>query len=433
MQKLTSATACALVAISASASAADLGGSCCADLEERVAELEATAARKGNRKVSLTVYGQVNKVLVWHDSDRLDAYRSNQLTVRDNDAANSRFGFRGAANLNSDWSVSYNIEIAVKENFGVQQSTGANNDAGDAGTLTTIRHNVVRFTSKTFGIFGIGQTSQATDGAYETNLANVQGITVMALESLELMLGTAYTGFQTPFDGSRRQGIYYTSPTFAGFALSAGWGHRDQDELKPTDTSPCLQNQTTNQCDSDGFWDVALRYAGEFNGIRLAGALGYRQENDTQDRTPTDPGRDANIWMTSGSIFHVPTGLFASGGYGDKDSDTASRSATGWWAMTGVQRDWLGIGTTTLYAEYGSIEYGKSTGQPGDVAAGSNANSRRDGDYWGLGITQNLVAATTDLYVNYRNYSIDPTSPGATGPSGSDSASAITAGAVVRF
>ena len=54
----------------APAQAADLGGNCCADLEERVAELEATTARKGNRKVSLTVYGQVNKAIVWHDSDR---------------------------------------------------------------------------------------------------------------------------------------------------------------------------------------------------------------------------------------------------------------------------------------------------------------------------------------------------------------------------
>ncbi len=42
-----------------SANAADLGGNCCADLEERVAELEATTARKGNRKVSLTVSGWV--------------------------------------------------------------------------------------------------------------------------------------------------------------------------------------------------------------------------------------------------------------------------------------------------------------------------------------------------------------------------------------
>ena len=46
---------------SVSAKAADLGGNCCADLEERVAELEATTARKGNRKVSLTVSGWVNE------------------------------------------------------------------------------------------------------------------------------------------------------------------------------------------------------------------------------------------------------------------------------------------------------------------------------------------------------------------------------------
>jgi hypothetical protein len=37
------------------AKAADLGGDCCAELEERIAELEATAALKGNRKMSLSV------------------------------------------------------------------------------------------------------------------------------------------------------------------------------------------------------------------------------------------------------------------------------------------------------------------------------------------------------------------------------------------
>ena len=43
------------------ANAADLGGNCCADLEERVADLEATTVRKGNRKVSLQLYGQVSQ------------------------------------------------------------------------------------------------------------------------------------------------------------------------------------------------------------------------------------------------------------------------------------------------------------------------------------------------------------------------------------
>ena len=44
------------------AKAADLGGDCCADLEERVAELEATTVRKGNKKVSVTLSGWVVKL-----------------------------------------------------------------------------------------------------------------------------------------------------------------------------------------------------------------------------------------------------------------------------------------------------------------------------------------------------------------------------------
>jgi hypothetical protein len=53
-----------------SAKAADLGGDCCADLEERVAELEATTARKGNRKMSLTITGQVNRIVTWYDDSK---------------------------------------------------------------------------------------------------------------------------------------------------------------------------------------------------------------------------------------------------------------------------------------------------------------------------------------------------------------------------
>src|SRR5262245_13890433 len=50
-----------------SISAADLTGSCCGDLEERIAELEATTASKGNRKMSLTISGQIHRVVLWWD------------------------------------------------------------------------------------------------------------------------------------------------------------------------------------------------------------------------------------------------------------------------------------------------------------------------------------------------------------------------------
>ena len=54
------------------AMAADLGGDCCADLEERVAELEATTVRKGNKKVSVTLSGWVVKSFNWWDDGDLE-------------------------------------------------------------------------------------------------------------------------------------------------------------------------------------------------------------------------------------------------------------------------------------------------------------------------------------------------------------------------
>src|SRR5262245_25647534 len=82
--------------------AADLGGSCCADLEERIAELEATTARKGNRKVSLTIAGWVNEAVFWWD----DGVESNTY-VGTNSLEQDRFSFTGEAKIDGDWSAGY--------------------------------------------------------------------------------------------------------------------------------------------------------------------------------------------------------------------------------------------------------------------------------------------------------------------------------------
>src|SRR6185295_18137927 len=91
------------------AKAADLGGDCCADLEERVAELEATTARKGNRKVSLTISGWVNEaVFAWDDGIERNVY------VGTNSLEQSRFKFAGEAKIDNDWSAGYTIELGVQ-------------------------------------------------------------------------------------------------------------------------------------------------------------------------------------------------------------------------------------------------------------------------------------------------------------------------------
>src|SRR5690554_3670221 len=114
--KLTAASVAALL-MAAPALAADLngvGGNCCADLEERVAELEAVTARKGNRKMSLTVYGQVNKAILWTSTPLGD----DEHNVIDNPNSQSRIGFTGTATISPDWSAGFIIEIGVSENWG---------------------------------------------------------------------------------------------------------------------------------------------------------------------------------------------------------------------------------------------------------------------------------------------------------------------------
>src|SRR6187551_3438736 len=98
-----------------SASAADLGGNCCADLEERIAELEATTARKGNRKVSLTISGWVSEnIIAWDDGVEKNVY------VGTNAVEQSRVRFIGDAKINGDLSAGYILEFGINGNASAQ-------------------------------------------------------------------------------------------------------------------------------------------------------------------------------------------------------------------------------------------------------------------------------------------------------------------------
>src|SRR6516162_216092 len=90
-----------------SAQAADLGGDCCADLEERVAELEATTARKGNRKMSLTITGQVHKMIMWWD----DGHQSKTYYGVESRNSSTRFSILGEAKVTPNVKVGFEIML----------------------------------------------------------------------------------------------------------------------------------------------------------------------------------------------------------------------------------------------------------------------------------------------------------------------------------
>ena len=130
---------------SAAAQAADLGGDCCGDLEERIAELEATTARKGNRKVSLKISGWVNEqALYWNDETESNVY------VGNNDQERSRFKFAGEATIADGWSAGYTIEIGVRSSRSSRYSQDDDEGGATAGTLD-IRKSSWFLKSKTYG------------------------------------------------------------------------------------------------------------------------------------------------------------------------------------------------------------------------------------------------------------------------------------------
>ncbi len=393
--------AAAIVGGISSAQAADLGGDCCADLEERVAELEATTARKGNRKVSLTVSGWVNEaVLFWDDGVESNAYIGTNLV------AQTRFRFVGNAKINADWSAGYLLEIGVgAARLDGQDATGDDVTAAALG----IRHSAWWLQSKQLGKLWVGQTSSATDAITEINLANTLHFatqnsaaaagsfaftgagparTIRSFAGGANGVSTANTGGQIG-EGERHNVVKYESPTFAGFAVSAAFGE-------------------------DDLWDVAIRYAGEFSGFKIAAGVGYLQWTDGNTATLNEyncresavPGDvDCSQIGMSGAIMHVPTGLYVHAAYGIRTDDNVGAggddSSTQLYVQAGIEQNFFGIGKSTLFGEYQQWDVGGN---------GLNAdNVSTEMTMYGVGFNQSIDAAAMDLYIRYNHYDADRT------------------------
>ena len=135
--------------------AADLGGDCCADLEKRVAELEATTVRKGNKKVSVTLYGQENHaVLFWDDGHEKNTY------VVDNNYESSRFGFKGNAKPGfGDWAAGYRLEVEPTGANSAKLNQFDDDNANDSAGPLNVRHSFIYLSSKTYGEGRMGLTA----------------------------------------------------------------------------------------------------------------------------------------------------------------------------------------------------------------------------------------------------------------------------------
>ena len=400
------------------AAAADLGGDCCADLEERIAELEATTARKGNRKVSLELYGQVNQsVIFWDDGREDNAY------VVTNDNSRTRIGFRGKAKIDSEWEAGYRLEIGIRT-ANSKRFTQSNplGDDTKADIGLDLRDSYWYLKNKKLGTVSLGTQAAATDGITESNLTQTKDFSKYSdVEDtgLGLFLRSSASGDLSalswrrllidsgdqPGDGDRRQNaIKYETPAFAGFTASASWG-------------------------GDDYWDIALRYAGEFAGLKVAAGIGFLQITDGPETKHECPARglgtsksdeDCRHFGGSVSVIHEATGLFVNAGAGQvKDDVIASvpafsgsnpdNKSSFWSIQAGIEKKFNSLGKTTIYGEYydytgGAIARQVSGTDPLNTVLAAPAQIwSSDLQVFGFGIAQGIDAAAMVLYLNYRH------------------------------
>ncbi len=342
--------------------AADLGGSCCGDLEERVAELEATVARKGNRVVTLQIYGDITQgLLIWDNGRQSDAY------VVDNDALGSIFGFTGKATIKPGWTAGYKMELQVQSAPSSTVTEGKNGD--DPSDNFSIRHNFVYIESERLGRISLGQQSTASDGAAEVSVANTlstgnpdQGAGFHPGGLIGgVPVGLALGDYASDFDGGRNDLVRYDSPSIYGFVVSAAWGDND-------------------------YWDVSLRFTKEWNSVKIAAAIAYADDQQT------GTGADFEQVIGSVSLMHMPTGLFVNFSAGERDYE-GGLNGSQYSVQGGIERKWLPYGNTTLYGEYGNYD---------EVAfAGTSA------EMWGVGLVQHVDSAAMDFYAQARFWSVD--------------------------
>lgn len=346
------AAGAALGLYSYQAKAADLGKDGLGDLEERVAELEATTARKGNRKVTVKISGQVNKALLYVNTDG-----GSESGFIDNLNSPSRLTVSGEAKLGTGYSAGFLIELSLgsPEDANVQSSgiTGVLSPFVPGLGEMTIRHNAV-WVGTPMGKVWLGHTSSATDGVVEINLANVNVVALPAASWLG-------------FDGSRTQVLKYQSASLAGFEFQASLN----DSLL-TDTNS---------------WDAALRYAGEGAGFRFAAGLGY-----------ADNGNDVTRISGSASLMHVVTGLFATVNAGKIDGGGEVYGGT-----AGIERNWFGIGRTTLFAEYSVGDDVNATINPLGIYTVGPID---EVTVIGIGAVQAVDSLGLDVFANWRQIDV---------------------------
>jgi len=210
--------------------------------------------------IELKISGQVNRAVLWGDNGDDD-----EIFYTDNDNSGTRFRFVATGRLNDDVTAGATIELQFESNSSTAIRFGANGGTGGTSATAAVGERIgeVWLNSASMGKLSLGQGNTASNGTAETDLSGT-GLAQYSLggggnEGLQFQTGgvipaansTIGSNFTNLDGGSRRDRIRYDTPTFAGFRLSAS-------------------------ASQGGRNDIALRYANQFAGAKLAASIGFQ-------------------------------------------------------------------------------------------------------------------------------------------------------------
>ena len=398
--------AAAALALAAPVQAADLGGDCCADLDERIAELEATTARKGNRKVSLTVTGYVaQEVTYWDDGGESNVYLHGLGPTQ---ATNVRF--TGQAQIAPGVTAGYMLRLQNLDDnaFGRNAATGAsfNQNSPRFSQGVNVQMSYWYLQSKDLGKISVGrQANAAKSAAMFTDQSGTQvfdnytfldGFPQFFLRSKTTgaLAGVTWGNLSYCYsqnvalggdcNGLVMNAVRYDTPVWAGFSASTSWGE-------------------------DDVWEVAARYNGEFSGFKVAFGVGYSENRDEgASAAAVSAHKESQYFQAGGYIQHLATGLFVHGAYGNENNNdtkllngTTALDGEHWYVKAGIRQKWTGLGATILYGDY--AEYDDQLG-PGALNAGATGSTLQR---FGGGIAQEIDAAAMVVYLKYQHMTAD--------------------------
>lgn len=320
---------------------------------------------KGGDKVSVQLYGQVNRaVMVADDGDSSDYY------FVDNDSSSSRIGLLGEAKVNDDLTIGTRLEFEYQSN---PSNVVNQDDKNPDGTSFDDRWIDAQLTSKRFGKIYLGKGDTASNNTSEVDLS---GTAVVGYSDIGIMGGgilffdkdadarsdTNIGGSFANFDGlSRRNRIRYDTPEFWGFTLSGSLL-------------------------SDG-GDVALNYAAKWGeDWTFAAAVAYANAQAVSDTIEDQYNGSASLLHSSGLNFTVAGGL--------REMEDSSRDEpTFYYGKVGYRAKFFEAGETRFAVD---CMYTEDQEQDGD-----------EGTAVGFQVVQDLPAWGSEYYLGYRWHELD--------------------------